>query len=209
MYHLVLLGDSIFDNAAYVGTDLPVIEQVKNRLPKGWNVSLLAVDGDTTVDVPGQLARVPHDLTHLALSVGGNDALGCIPRLEAPVATVKQGLIALTEIKREFEVNYQGLLSQLMALSKPLIVCTIYDHVPGLPPELKTALALFNDVILRAAIQFELPVLDLRMVCTEADDYSKKSPIEPSAKGGQKLASTLVAAVLEHESSRRGCRVFG
>ena len=95
-----------------------------------------------------------------------------------------------------------------MALKKPLMVCTIYDHVPGLPPELKTALALFNDVILREAIRFELPVLDLRTICTEADDYSKKSPIEPSELGGGKLASKLVTAMLAHDFSKGGCRIF-
>jgi hypothetical protein len=209
MNHLVLLGDSIFDNAAYVGNGPSVIQQVNSQLPGNWQASLLAKDGDTTVDIAQQLTRLPLDTTHLALSVGGNDALGCIARLEAVVDTVKQGLVALTEIKTEFEVNYQGLLSKLVALKKPLIVCTIYDHVPGLPAELRTALGLFNDVILREAIQHGLPVLDLRMVCTEVDDYSEVSPIEPSAKGGAKLTAKMVVVVLEHDFSKRSCRVYG
>lgn len=208
MNHLALLGDSIFDNAAYVADGPAVIQQVKNRLPGTWQATLLAVDGDTSVDVAKQLTRLPLDLTHLVLSVGGNDALGSIARLEATSSTVKQGLIVLTQIKKEFEVNFQRLLSTLVALNKPLLVCTIYDHVPGLPPELRTALGLFNDVILREAIQNELPMLDLRMVCTEFEDYSEKSPIEPSEKGGEKMASRLVAAVLTHDFSKRGCRIY-
>jgi hypothetical protein len=208
MNHLVLLGDSIFDNAAYVGNGPSVIQQVNSQLPGNWQASLLAKDGDTTIQVAQQLTRLPLDITHLALSVGGNDALGCIARLESVVATVKQGLVALTEIKTEFESNYQALLSTLMALKKPLMVCTIYDQVPGLPAELRTALSLFNDVILRAAIQHALPVLDLRMICTEPDDYSEVSPIEPSSKGGGKLAAKMVAAVLEHDFSTRGCQVY-
>lgn len=119
---------------------------------------------------------------------GGNDALGCVARLDAPVSNVKQGLTALTQIRREFEINYQGLISKLVAFGKPLLLCTIYDQVPGLPPELRTALGLFNDVIVREAVRFELPVLDLRMVCTEPVDYSEKSPIEPSSKGCEKIA---------------------
>lgn len=209
MNHLVLLGDSIFDNASYVANGPAVIQQVKRHLPEDWSASLLAVDGDTTVEVAQQVGRLCIDaVPHLVLSIGGNDALGCIPRLEATVATVKQGLMALTEIKREFEANYRRLLSTLMALEKPLMVCTIYDHVPGLPAELRTALGLFNDVIIRAAIQHGLPVLDLRMVCTEADDYSEISPIEPSSKGGEKLAAKLVAAVLAHDFSWGGCRIY-
>lgn len=208
MNHLVLLGDSIFDNASYVANRPTVIQQVNAQLPGNWHATLQAVDGDTTVDVTRQLERLPLDTTHLVLSVGGNDALGCITRLEAAVSTVKHGLMALTQIKQEFESNYKALLSTLVALKKPLMVCTIYDNVPGLSPELRTALGLFNDVILRVAIQQGLPVLDLRMVCTEPDDYSEMSPIEPSSKGGAKLVSKMVAAVLEPDFSTRGCQVY-
>ena len=177
MNHLVLLGDSIFDNAAYVANGPSVIQQVNSQLPGDWQATLLAVDGDTSVDVAKQLTMLPLDLSHIVLSVGGNDALECIPRLEASAFTIKQGLTALTQIKIEFEANYKALISTLLTLELPLMVCTIYDHVPGLPPELQTALGLFNDVILREAICREFPVLDLRMVCTETDDYSEKSQI--------------------------------
>jgi lysophospholipase L1-like esterase len=208
MNHLALLGDSIFDNAAYVVNGPAVIQQVNSQLPGDWQATLLAVDGDTSRDVARQLTRLPADLTHLVLSVGGNDALECIPRLETSASTVKQGLTALTQIKREFEANYKALISTLLTLKLPLMVCTIYDHVPGLPPELQTALGLFNDVILREAICREFPVLDLRMVCTETDDYSEKSPIEPSAKGGEKIATRMVAALLTHDFSKSGCIIY-
>ena len=42
---LVLLGDSIFDNAAYVPGRPAVIDQVRNRLRQGWRATLLARDG--------------------------------------------------------------------------------------------------------------------------------------------------------------------
>jgi hypothetical protein len=45
MPHIVLLGDSIFDNAAYVPGEPPVIEQLRAHLPKNWQATLLAVDG--------------------------------------------------------------------------------------------------------------------------------------------------------------------
>jgi len=208
MNHLVLLGDSIFDNAAYVANGPSVIQQVNSQLPGDWQATLLAVDGDTSVDVAKQLTMLPLDLSHIVLSVGGNDALECIPRLETSASTVKQGLTALTQIKREFEANYKALISTLLTLKLPLMVCTIYDHVPGLPPELQTALGLFNDVILREAICREFPVLDLRMVCTETDDYSEKSPIEPSAKGGEKIAARIVTALLAHNFSKPSCCIY-
>lgn len=36
MNHLALLGDSIFDNAAYVAGAPTVIDQVNAKLPPGW-----------------------------------------------------------------------------------------------------------------------------------------------------------------------------
>jgi lysophospholipase L1-like esterase len=185
-----------------------VIQQVNSQLPGNWHATLLAVDGDTSAEVAKQLTRLPLDFTHLVLSAGGNDALGCISRLHASVSNVKQGLTALAQIQKEFEVTYQGLITKLDALGKPLLLCTIYDQVPGLPPELRTALGLFNDVIFREAVRFELPVLDLRMVCTEPDDYSEKSPIEPSSKGGEKMAARLVNSVVEHDFAKRCCKVY-
>ena len=208
MNHLVLLGDSIFDNAAYVGNGPSVIQQVNSQIPGNWQATCLAVDGDTAADVVKQLTRLPSNATHLVLSAGGNDALGCVLRLDAATSTIKQGLTALTLIQREFETIYAELVSKLVILKKPLLVCTIYDQVPGLPPELRTALGLFNDVILREAIRHELPVLDLRMVCTEPDDFSEKSPIEPSSKGGEKVAARIVDVIHSHDFSKRHCRVY-
>jgi hypothetical protein len=208
MPHLILLGDSIFDNAAYVAGGPAVIDQVRQNIQNGWQATLLAVDGDTTAGVLHQLQRLPVDATHLVLSVGGNDALNCLPQLDGPANNLKQGLAKLSRIKSEFEVSYRVLIKDLLALSRPLLVCTIYDHVPGLPPELVTALGVFNDVILREAIRHRLPVLDLRMICTEHSDYSAVSPIEPSSQGGEKIGSRLVAAVRTHDFTVSGCRVY-
>lgn len=42
-YHLVLLGDSIFDNAIYVSDGLPVITHLRQHIPSGWQATLLAI----------------------------------------------------------------------------------------------------------------------------------------------------------------------
>ena len=72
--HVVLLGDSIFDNAIYVPNELPVIEQLRQVLPAGSSATLCATDGAQTANVAAQIARIPADATHLIVSVGGNDA---------------------------------------------------------------------------------------------------------------------------------------
>jgi GDSL-like Lipase/Acylhydrolase family len=208
MNHLVLLGDSIFDNRAYVGGAPAVIDQVQQRVPPGWQATLLAVDGNTAAHITKQLQRMPADATHLVLSVGGNDALGCLSQLGAPAANVIGALVTLSAMLATFRQSYTALMAEMLALNKPLMVCTVYDAVPGLTDPLKAALGMFNDVIVREAIRHGVPVLDLRMICAEPGDYSAKSPIEPSSQGGAKLADRLVAAVLTHDFTQRGCRVF-
>lgn len=208
MNHLVLLGDSIFDNRAYVADGPAIIDQVKHLAPQGWQVSLLAVDGNTSAQISQQLQRMPQDATQLVLSVGGNDALGCLPQLDAAASNVIGALGSLAELLARFRYSYTALMAELLALNKPLMICTVYDSVPGLTDALRAALSLFNDVILREAIRCGVPVLDLRMICTEPGDYSEKSPIEPSSGGGAKLADRLVTAVQEHDFKKRGCRVY-
>jgi len=54
-------------------------------------------------------------------------------------------------------------------------------------------LTMFNDCIVRAAFAHDLPLLDLRLICTEEADYA--NPIEPSARGGEKIARRIVEYV--------------
>ena len=55
------------------------------------------------------------------------------------------------------------------------------------------AAALFNDVIFRAAVTLRLDVIDLRTICTGASVYA--NPVEPSGRGGRKIASAIVTAL--------------
>ena len=197
MKHLALLGDSIFDNAAYVAGAPAVIDQVRKNLPSGWQASLLAVDGSVAIDGIDQIKRLPASVTHLVLSVGGNDALGALEQLNSPnPLPVMQALKLLADIQGRFEADYAQVIAAALAMRKPLLICTVYTQVPGLTPELRTALSLFNDVITQTAAQRCIPVLDLRTICTEVSDYSAVSPIEPSASGGEKIAKRLIDAVL-------------
>ena len=202
--HLVLLGDSIFDNGAYVPEHETVFDHLKKMVPGGWQVSLLAKDGHVVADVSLQLSGLPDDATHLFVSAGGNDALKTIEVLSRPVRTVNDALSELSEVRREFQRNYRAMLWELLDLGKPLTVCTIYDAIPGLALELKTALCIFNDTIVREAIAVGVPVIDLRGVCTVAGDYSEVSPIEPSSQGGRKVAKTILDNLTDRDDCRRG-----
>ena len=208
MAHIVLLGDSIFDNAAYVGNAPDVVRQVRQRLPHGSKATLRAVDGGTTGDVREQLRYLPTDATHLIVSAGGNDALGYIDFLGAPARSTAEALLGLADIAGEFEGRYHGMLNEVLAYELPTAICTIY--YPRFPdPDLQkiavTGLTVFNDCIIRAAVAHGIPLLDLRLICTEEGDYA--DPIEPSAQGGEKIANAIVEA-LEHGFTSGRTEVF-
>jgi lysophospholipase L1-like esterase len=196
--HIVLAGDSIFDNDGYVLGEPGVIEQMRRALPKGWSAFKIAVDGDVIADVERQVESLPTHATDLVVSVGGNDALGYSELLNqvrspADIARVIRPAVA------EFSEEYGAMLELLKALPVRLYVCTIYTAIPFTEPLFRAyaplGIAAFNDAIIAEASKRGVPVLRLDQVCTEADDFAAVSPIEPSAKGGQKIVNHILATL--------------
>ena len=209
MKHVVLLGDSVFDNSAYVPNEPDVIEQLKRKLTEDWKASLLAVDGDVTSSVPSQLEVLPGDATHLVVSVGGNDALGHIQMLGEPAGNIANALERLAAIRDGFEDNYGAMLEAVLGKGLPTAICSIY--YPRFPdPQAQrlaiTALTFFNEVILRKAFLAGVPVLDLRLICDSDLDYA--NPIEPSARGGEKITSAIMNLLIEHDFGRGRTELF-
>jgi hypothetical protein len=210
MPHVVLLGDSILDNRAYIGSAEPdVIQQLRQRLPHGWSATLLAVDGSVTEDVGRQLVQIPEEATHLVVSVGGNDALGEMAVLQESATSVAEAMARFVAIQAKFEWVYQRMLDVVSARDLPLAICTIYNGAfPDAAFQQLATLgaAIFDDVILRAATMRRLPALDLRLVCTEPSDFA--NPIEPSASGGAKIARAIAALLAQHDFSRPRAQIY-
>jgi hypothetical protein len=77
-----------------------------------------------------------------------------------------------------------------------LAVCTIYNGCfegRSFQRIAATMLTIFNDAIVRVAIEHALPVIDLRAVCASPEDYANQ--IEPSSVGGGKIAQVIVGLV--------------
>ncbi len=193
MPHVVLLGDSILDNIAYVRGGPDVVRQLRGKLPTDWDATLLAVDGAVTSEVRSQLASLPRDSTNLVVSAGGNDALGASFLLGQRVGTVAEALSLLETAQRRFASEYSGMVEAVTGTGLPAAFCTIYDTPPSSPDHriVRTALALFNDVITRAAFAAGAGLIDLRLICDRDEDYA--NPIEPSVQGGDKIASAIAA----------------
>ena len=209
MPHVILLGDSVFDNAAYIAGGPDVRAQVQSHLSNDWRVSLVAVDGDRAQDVTPQLRRLPSDASHLVVSIGGNDALDNLDFLAAPAASVAAALEGLAGIAADFAHAYHAMVQSVLAQHLPTALCTIY--YPRFPDAVLrrmaiTALTVFNDVIIREAVAVGAPLLDLRLVCTSDADYA--NPIEPSVLGGEKIARAIATLVREHDFATGRSEVF-
>jgi hypothetical protein len=158
--------------------------------------------------------RLPKDCTHLVLSVGGNNALTEASRLgisffnmtEEPTA---KALDSLADISSTFESQYRAAVAVCLRPGLPLCVCTIYNGsfpVESYQRIASLALAIFNDVIIRVAIERCLPVIDLRFICSAPEDYA--NPIEPSSIGGAKIAAAIVALVTGRGDETCGTRIL-
>jgi hypothetical protein len=134
--------------------------------------------------------------THVVLSVGGNDVLAHADILDLPASSTAMALRVFTERAAIFESSYVSALEAVLQYARQTAVCTIYNGNltdPVQAAHARTALAVFNDVIWRAAIARGLDIIELRQVCSMPEDYA--NPIEPSGHGGEKIARSIGCVV--------------
>ncbi len=209
MKHVVLLGDSIFDNAAYVAGGPDVVRQLREALGPDQAATLAATDGAVTTGILRQLDVIPADATHLVASVGGNDALRAASVLGASARSVGDALDLLGAVQSAFHTDYAAMLDAVLARNLPTAVCTIYHpRFTDLDQRRRsaTALSVLNDIITEAAFSRRLALLDLRLICNHDEDFA--NPIEPSARGGYKIASAIREFVARPEEMPRRSQVF-
>ena len=189
--HVALLGDSSIDNAAYTRGEPDVAHHLRAVLGSGWIVTLLALDGSTTTTIGPQITRITPEMTHVVLSIGGNDALLHAGLLDTRVKSTAEALDLFGNAVNEFEVNHRRVTEALHALKRKLVVCTIYEGNLGVPeaPRASVALRMFNDAIVRSARDAAATIIELRAVCSKPEDFA--NPIEPSGLGGKKIAQAI------------------
>ena len=194
---VVLLGDSIIDNGAYVRTGEPdVAQQLQTLLPRDAVVKR-AVDGANSADVLASQTAEVERAELIILSAGGNDALEHIDLLEAGTETTTQEvLVRLWSIREEFRRSYAALLDRLALARRPVLVLTVYNpcfHGHGFDAAYQqaaeSAVSIIDDVIQQEARRRSFDLLELRELFHDRPDYA--NPIEPSAIGGAKLAKCM------------------
>ena len=196
-HHVSLLGDSIIDNKVYVGEgELSVTEHLQHNSPSYF--TMIAVDGDTTEDVlDNQLDNLKEPVSHIVLSIGGNDLLQNLHLLQDETSGMKFALEKCSELISEIQENYIKILEHLSQYDAKVLLCTVYEG--DLESDLLLAeydkagqvmLKMHNDTVYYLASKFEVDVLELRNIFTNKEDYA--NPIEPSHIGGEKLAKAII-----------------
>lgn len=205
---LVLLGDSILDNAPYTDEGKDTTTLLKQMLAPDWSVSLCARDGHIMACIDQQLRSFEYHASTAVLSVGGNDVSHHIGLLGRPAGSYREVLDTLLQAADDFEQNYRYVAEAVSARAHRTILCTIYE-VQLDPPEFarlaRVPLSVFNDRILRTGARLGLDVLELRDVCTQPTDFVRQ--IEPSTQGARKIAQAI-ASLVKTESTMNYGRIF-
>jgi lysophospholipase L1-like esterase len=204
---VLLIGDSIIDNGAYVRPGEPDVNNQLQALLPQHPVVKRALDGAICADVlRSQLDDLERE-DRIILSVGGNDALQHIDLLEAATATTaREVLVRLWTVREDFRRDYAPVLDRLKG--RPVLVLTVYNPCfdghgmdATYQQAAESAVSMFDDVIQLEARRRSFKVLELRTLFTNHADYA--NPIEPSAIGGAKLAKAINSWVKESHAAGR------
>ena len=196
-HYVSLLGDSIIDNKVYVGEgELSVTEHLQHN--SSSNITMIAVDGDTTEDVlKNQLDNLKEPVSHIVLSIGGNDLLQNLHILQDETSGMKFALEKSSELIGEIQENYIKILEQLSQYDSKVLLCTVYEGdlksdvlLADYDKAGQAILKMHNDTVYYLARKFDVDVLELRNIFTNKEDYA--NPIEPSHIGGEKLAKAII-----------------
>lgn len=192
--HLVVLGDAIADL-------MTLREKGPNRvenllLPqetRPWKLTMLTVD---QIAGAGDLFELPADASHALISIEGNRAIEESGMLRTQPESYAQAMVMLSIAADEYEKQVERLIQVAKASRMPTVVCNMF------PPHFEdplhqraaaTALAVFNDRLIRRVFAARLPLVDLSLVCTDGEDYADALRL---SKQGLRKASNVVLGAL-------------
>jgi len=205
--HIILLGDAL-GNLPYIRDRGP--GQLESRLlpdlKKSWRLTLIRAD-DVINRSP--LVQIPGDASHIVISVEGNRAIAASGLLDGRPDSYEDALARLSFAADQFETVMRNLIQMAVRTHLPVAVCTMFPPLLQNPVQQRaasTALAIFNDRIIRQAIEERIPVADLRSACTQASDYTPQGLL--SRSGLTKVAGLIWRTLEESSSGRAVTEIF-
>ena len=181
---VVLMGDSVLNNANYVPAGKSVYDVLKKKLTNVTNVSK---DGATISDLYGQLDKVSIDLnnseTHIFISAGGNDILN------------KRTELSTNDINRMFN-TYMDFLKALRTKLGSAKINIMNLYLPTNPryQTYKASVDQWNKLINESSnkIGEMYNVVDLNSLLKTPEDFVYD--IEPSEGASEKIANIIYLA---------------
>ena len=179
--NIVLIGDSVLNNANYVPSEKSVVDILKTKTQKVFN---FAKDGATISDCYGQLDKIPTDLnttdTYVFISAGGNDILN------------KRGQLDSSEIRKLFN-SYMDFIKALRVKlgSAKINICNLYLPANPRYNTYKSSIEEWNQLITEnsSKIGEMYNIINVDTLITTPDDFVYD--IEPSEIASQKIANVI------------------
>ena len=179
--NIVLIGDSILNNANYVPSEKSVVDILKTKTQKVFN---FAKDGATISDCYGQLDKIPIDLnttdTYVFISAGGNDILN------------KRGQLDSSEIRKLFN-SYMDFIKALRVKlgSDKINICNLYLQSNTRYNIYKSSIEEWNQLIKEnsSKIGEMYNIINVDTLLTTPDDFVYD--IEPSEIASEKIANVI------------------
>ena len=179
--YVILMGDSVLNNANYVPEGKSVFDILKTKLSNSLNVSK---DGATINDLYGQLDKIPIKLnneeTYIFISAGGNDILN------------KGAALTNSDIRQLFN-SYMDFLKALRVKLGNAKINIMNLYLPANPryQSYKESIDQWNQLINdnSSKIGEMYNVVDLYSLLTTPEDFIYD--IEPSESASEKIANLI------------------
>ena len=188
---IVLLGDSILKNNSYVPNGKAVDNILEERsLKNDKNIELysLAENNSKIVDVYSQINKMPLDIniksTTIFLSSGGNDILSFY--------VDQHGDTSDTGFLNTMLAAYKKLVKSIQTRMDlcQIVLLDIYYPTSNQFAQYKPILEQWNSLIADYARENSFGLLQISQSVTSNDDFTLG--IEPSEKGGEKIAQLIL-----------------
>ena len=181
--HIVLLGDSIFQNNNYVPKSKSVEYLLKEKLSIPSLV--LAQDNAIIYDIPKQYNSMPLNLnaktTNLYISIGGNDLLNLYEHNN----TNNSKLFNMV-----WEIYKKTILMLIDSTQCNIILTDIYFITDPNYSKYIPMIKKWNSNLYQFADQHKLNVFKISKILTQPKDFTNS--IEPSVIGGNKMVNSFI-----------------
>jgi hypothetical protein len=179
--NVVLIGDSMLNNSAFVDQDQSVADLLSNKLAGSATVYNFAKDGATIADCYAQLDKISSvPKSTIFVSCGGNNILNSRQSVDSDYVTNLFG---------QYSEFIQSVKTVVPSDKSNIYVLNLYTPASGHYTSYHSAIEQWNQLIDDNASSLGYTVIKTSNLLTLDEDFVYG--IEPSYKGGKKLASKL------------------